>query len=232
VIPGPRPSEGHDRPTVGRDRGSDIGRPLRPALATEVAGVTSDPPVSLTRTSRGWSVTSAAGTEDAADLVEGLSLADLVAEELGALVEPDRTARRSARGPSGTVEGTSNPVDARVAELERTVAQLEHALAARVSTERAIGVLAERHGISARSAFESLRGDARSQGRPVAQLARQVLDGLDSGAPSAGAPPTAEPAPESRPLAAPTQERPAAVPGAVPGGRAGSPAVGAADGRP
>jgi hypothetical protein len=217
---------------VGRDRGSDIGRALRPALATEVAGVTSKPPVSLIRTSRGWSVSSAAGTEDAADLVEGLSLADLVAEELGALVEPDRTARRSARGPSGTVEATSDPVDARVAELERTVAQLEHALAARVSTERAIGVLAERHGISARSAFESLRGDARSQGRPVAQLARQVLDGLGSGAPSADAPPSAAPAPESRPLAAPTQGCPAAVPGAVPRDRAGSPAVGAADGRP
>jgi hypothetical protein len=216
---------------VGRDRGSDIGQPVRPARATEVAGVTSDPPVSLTRTSRGWAVRSAAGTEDAADLVEGLSLADLVAEELGALVEPDRTARRSARGRSGTVEGTSNPVDARVAELERTVAQLEHALAARVSTERAIGVLAERHGISARSAFESLRGDARSQGRPVAQLAREVLDGL-----GADAPPPAEPTPESRPLAARARGRRGAIVAAVtppaPRGRAGTPSVGAADGRP
>jgi len=145
--------------------------------------VTSD--VSLTRTPRGWAVTSPAGTEDAADLVEGLSLADLVAEELGLLVEPDRTARRSARGPgsgsgSGSVEDAVDPAAARVAELERTVAQLEHALAARVSTERAIGVLAERNAISARAAFESLRRDARSQGRPVAQLAREVLDSLSS----------------------------------------------------
>jgi len=143
--------------------------------------VTSD--VSLTRTPRGWAVTSPAGTEDAADLVEGLSLADLVAEELGLLVEPDRTARRSARGPgsgSGSVEDAVDPAAARVAELERTVSQLEHALAARVSTERAIGVLAERNAISARAAFESLRRDARSQGRPVAQLAREVLDSLSS----------------------------------------------------
>jgi ANTAR domain len=134
-------------------------------------------PVALTRTARGWSVVSPAGVQDAADLVEGLSLADLVAEEFGVLTEPDRTARRSARGTAGSAEGT-DPADARVAALERTVAQLEHALAARVSTERAIGVLAERQGTSARLAFESLRRDARSQGRPVAALAREVLETL------------------------------------------------------
>jgi hypothetical protein len=153
--------------------------------------------VFLTRTPRGWAVTSPAGTEDAADLVEGLSLADLVAEELGLLVEPDRTARRSARGP-GAVEDAVDPADARVAELERTVAQLEHALAARVSTERAIGVLAERNAISARAAFESLRRDARSQGRPVAQLAREVLDSLSS----EPAPSVDEPLPTPRERAA------------------------------
>jgi hypothetical protein len=134
--------------------------------------------VALTRTERGWSVVSPAGTEDAGDLVEGLTLADLVAEELGVLAEPDRTARRSARGPAAPPGGPSDPVDARVAALERTVAQLEHALAARVSTERAIGVLAERHGTSPKAAFEALRRDARSQGRPVAELAREVLDRL------------------------------------------------------
>lgn len=136
------------------------------------------PPVSLTRTARGWAVHSPAGAEPAADLVEGLSLADLVAEEFGVLTEPDRSARRSARGPAGPDGEPLDPAQARVAELERTVAQLEHALAARVSTERAIGVLAERHGTSARDAFESMRRDARSQGRPVAELAREVLDGL------------------------------------------------------
>jgi hypothetical protein len=145
------------------------------------------------RTPRGWAVSSPAGTETAGDLVEGLSLADLVAEEFGALTEPDRTARRSARGPIAIAAEPLDPAQARVAELERTVAQLEHALAARVSTERAIGVLAERHGTNARAAFESLRRDARSQGRPVAELAREVLDSLAAdcaGAPAAPAAPT------------------------------------------
>lgn len=194
-------------------------------------------PVSLVRTSRGWSVNSPAGSEAAADLVEGLSLADLVAEELGALVEPDRTARRSARGPSGDPVEEADPVDARVAALERTVAQLEHALAARVSTERAIGVLAERHGISARSAFESLRGDARSQGRPVAQLAREVLDGLGTDAPADRAAPVSGdgraaatrsvPAPHRRPVGVID----ATVPALVPREPSGAPSVAATDGR-
>ena len=254
MIPGPRPSKGHDRPLVGRDRGHDIVRPLRSATPSEVVDVPSDVPssgpsgagaglglpVSLTRTARGWSVLSPVGTEGAADLVEGLSLADLVAEELGALTEPDRTARRSARGPSATVEDVADPVDARVAALERTVAQLEHALAARVSTERAIGVLAERHGISARSAFESLRGDARSQGRPVADLAREVLDGLGSETPAhdaaAGSASPSGDAPGSRSLPAPGQGRLGAVVAPVPPpvprtAHAGGPSVGAADGR-
>jgi hypothetical protein len=253
VIPGPRPSKGHDRPSGGR--GPETVRPLRPAPHPEVAGVTSDPPcpgpgpgescpsqglpVSLTRTSRGWSVLSPAGSEDAGGLVEGLSLADLVAEELGALAEPDRTARRSARGPSGAPEEASDPVDARVAALERTVAQLEHALAARVSTERAIGVLAERHGMTARAAFESLRGDARSQGRPVADLAREVLDGLGGETPAAAesaAPPSAGGAsPATRSLPAPGLRRPgeivAAVAAPAPRAPAVAPSVGAADGR-
>jgi hypothetical protein len=141
------------------------------------SAVTATGPVALTRTPRGWAVSSPTGVETAGDLVEGLSLADLVAEEFGALTEPDRTARRSARGP-GAADGALDPARARIAELERTVAQLEHALAARVSTERAIGVLAERHSTSARAAFESLRRDARSQGRPVAELAREVLNSL------------------------------------------------------
>ncbi|HEY0402632.1 MAG TPA: ANTAR domain-containing protein [Blastococcus sp.] len=213
---------------------SDTPRP-GPAEACPSQGL----PVSLTRTSRGWSVFSPAGSEDTADLVEGLSLADLVAEELGALTEPDRTARRSARGPSRAPDEESDPVDARVAALERTVAQLEHALAARVSTERAIGVLAERHGITARAAFESLRGDARSQGRPVADLAREVLDGLGAGTPAASdvdGPPSDDGAtPCTRSLPAPGQRRPgeivAAVAAPVPRAAAGAPSVGAADGR-
>jgi hypothetical protein len=146
---------------------------VHPSAEDETGGS----PVSLRRTRRGWHVLSPAGADDVDGLVEGLTLADLIAEEFGSLAEPDRTTRRSARGstePAGDVD----PVDARIAALERTVAQLEHALAARVATERAIGVLAERFGTDPRAAFETLRKDARSQGRPVAELAREVLDAM------------------------------------------------------
>ena len=137
-------------------------------------------PVMVVRTDRGWSVVAPGTASDVADLLEGLSLADLVAEASGAAPEPDRTARRAARGPAPAEAGPeSDPRDARLAALERTVAQLEHALAARVSTERAIGVLAERHRTTPLSAFELLRGEARSTGRPVHELARAVLAPLE-----------------------------------------------------
>jgi hypothetical protein len=188
------------------------------------------PPVTLARTGRGWSVVSPAGAASAGDLVEGLSLADLIAEEYGALVEPDRTARRSARGPGQAAEPAADSPEGRIAALERTVAQLEHALAARVSTERAIGVLAERNRTGPRAAFESLRREARSSGRPVAELAREVLAGLEqldatltlaSSSPGTGA------------SLAPPPMRPAALHAAVAlPASASSPAVTAADGRP
>ena len=139
-----------------------------------------EPTVVVARTGRGWSVFAPGRAEDVDDLVEGMTLADLVSEELGALVEPDRRARRAARG-AAQADPAADPRDARLAALERTVAQLEHALAARVSIERAIGVLAERQGTTPQGAFEQLRREARSQGRPVPELAREVLDGLTAG---------------------------------------------------
>ena len=139
---------------------------------------TEQPTVVVARTGRGWSVFAPGRAEDVDDLVEGMTLADLVSEELGAVVEPDRGARRSARGGAVDADPDADPRDTRLAALERTVAQLEHALAARVSTERAIGVLAERQGTTPQAAFEQLRREARSQGRPVPELAREVLDGL------------------------------------------------------
>ncbi|MGY1721971.1 ANTAR domain-containing protein [Blastococcus sp. SYSU DS0533] len=166
------------------------------------------PRVALTRAARGWVVVpltgSPAGGDAVEDVVEGMTLADLVADELGGLPEPDRSARRSARGPGAETGGT-DPVGARIAALERTVAQLEHALAARVSTERAIGVLAERQGTSPRTAFEGLRREARTQGRPVAELAREVLESLASDA----VVPTAAPGPA--PAATPPAPRPEPV---------------------
>jgi hypothetical protein len=175
VIPGPRPSDGQFRPPSGS------GEPAAPQVEAEPA------PVALTRSPSGWVVRYAAGDDPVGDVIEGMSLADLISEEFGSLPEPDRSARRSARG---TVLPTAaapvvDEAALRIAALERTVSQLEHALAARVTTERAIGMLAERHALSARAAFEELRRDARSQGRPVAELARAVLDGRDVDGPPA-----------------------------------------------
>jgi len=147
-------------------------RPDVPSLAPSPAC-----PVAVVRTPQGWAVVCPEGEDHVGSLVEGLSLADLLVEELGDQPGPDRTARRSARGPAA-VDADTDPRDARIAALERTVAQLEHALAARVATERAIGVLAERTGVGPKAAFESLRRDARSSGRPVHELAREVLESL------------------------------------------------------
>jgi hypothetical protein len=86
-------------------------------------------------------------------------LADLLAEDLG---RPSRPARHA------------DELD-EVDRLQIAVAQLEHALAARVVVEQAIGVLAERQHLPPRAAFERLRRAARSRGRKVHDLARMVI---------------------------------------------------------
>src|SRR5262249_53235282 len=68
----------------------------------------------------------------------------------------------------------AEPPDAR--QLQETVAQLEHALTVRVRVEQAIGVLAERHRLRPRQAFELLRSAARSRGRRVLEVAGEVVD--------------------------------------------------------
>ncbi|SDG70283.1 ANTAR domain-containing protein [Klenkia brasiliensis] len=152
-----------------------------------------DPAFVVTRTTRGWAVLTPAGSEHAADLVEAMVLADLIAEDLGASPEPGRDVRRAARGSAGD-EPSGDPREAELAALHRQVAQLEHALATRVSTERAIGVLAVRGGTTPREAFEQLRREARAVGRPVHDLAREVLDGLGGPppVPAPAAPPVVE----------------------------------------
>ncbi|PZA19901.1 ANTAR domain-containing protein, partial [Modestobacter versicolor] len=171
---------------------------LSPALLPEdvLRAPSGRPAVLVVRTARGWTVLGAdpgtgwvvaAGENvegvEALSLVEAMSLADLVAAELGATPEPGREARRAARTTTAATDPDEDtaPVDPRdeeIAGLRRTVGQLEHALAARVSIERAIGVLAERHGTTPREAFEELRRQARSQGRPAQELAAEVLDAL------------------------------------------------------
>jgi hypothetical protein len=61
------------------------------------------------------------------------------------------------------------------ARLAVTVAQLEHALASRVRVEQAIGVLAERHRMRPREAFDLLRKASRSRGTRVTDLAQDVV---------------------------------------------------------
>jgi hypothetical protein len=142
----------------------------------------------LARTGRGWAVRTPDGDDVVGSLLEALTLADLVAAEHGAAPRPDRAARRAARGPVPAPEPVedADPRDAELAALRRTVEQLEHALTTRVTTERAIGVLAERGHTTPRAAFESLRAEARSLGRTVHDLADQVLAQLET---DAGAPP-------------------------------------------
>jgi ANTAR domain-containing protein len=85
------------------------------------------------------------------------------------------------RPPTGSPNGPSAQTARAVrdndeaARLAVTVVQLEHALAARVRVEQAIGVLAERHRIRPRQAFDLLRGAARSRGRRVTEIAQDVV---------------------------------------------------------
>jgi len=114
------------------------------------------------RTATGWRV----GDEEVSDLTSAMVLADLLAADLPG---PGTPAAPAATAPSG-----DEPPDAR--RLEQTVAQLEHALTARVRVEQAIGVLAERHRLRPRQAFELLRSVARAQGRRVLEMATEVVD--------------------------------------------------------
>ncbi|WP_238439224.1 ANTAR domain-containing protein, partial [Frankia nepalensis] len=117
----------------------------------------------LRRTSAGW-VVEGPGTDvrPVGDLISAMVLADLLAEDLNPPGRPRRADRELSE----------------VEKLRLSVVQLEHALASRVIVEQAIGVLAERHHIKPRDAFERLRRTARGMGRRVHDLARQVVDSV------------------------------------------------------
>jgi hypothetical protein len=111
------------------------------------------------RNEQGWQV----GDEQAADLTSAMVLADLLAAELGSPAPPPASPPKSE---PVTEEG----------EAARLAVQLEHALTARVRVEQAIGVLAERHRLRPRQAFDLLRSVARSGGRRVIEIAETVVD--------------------------------------------------------
>jgi hypothetical protein len=127
---------------------------------TPVGGET----VVVRRGEHGWQV----GDEQTADLTSAMVLADLLAADLGTPAVP------VTRPPAGRPAAVSEEDEA--ARLAVTVAQLAHALAARVRVEQAIGVLAERHRLRPRQAFGRLRNAARSAGRRVIEVAEDVVD--------------------------------------------------------
>ena len=122
-------------------------------------------PVVVRRSGQGWRV----GPEEATDLTSAMVLADLLAADLGSPTVP-LAAPQVTPGPSLVSEADE------AARLAVTVAQLEHALTARVRVEQAIGVLAERHRLRPRQAFDLLRTVARSSGQKVLQIAEAVVD--------------------------------------------------------
>ena len=123
----------------------------------------------IRRTATGWQVDSdprrseaelAPGrSETEPELINALTLADLLA---GGIDPPTRPR------PAET------ELD-EVGQLRVSVAQLEHALAARVVIEQAIGVLVERHRLAPRVAFDRIRKAARSRGRRVHELGGEVV---------------------------------------------------------
>jgi hypothetical protein len=95
---------------------------------------------------------------------------------------PRHDAARQRDGRRGTpgrhaarLSGNDGAEADEASRLAVTVTQLEHALASRVRVEQAIGVLAERHRLRPREAFDLLRGAARSRGQRITDIAQDVV---------------------------------------------------------
>jgi hypothetical protein len=138
----------------------------------------------LRRTADGWSV----GDEDMPDLTSAMVLADLIAAELSdddaaeagpaAGRRADAAAGRKEAGGKGSQakdHSDAPAADDETSRLRATVGQLERALSVRVRVEQAIGILAERHRVRPRQAFEQLRSVARGRGQRVIDIAGDVI---------------------------------------------------------
>jgi ANTAR domain len=168
----------------------DRSRPQgeNPAAGENVSPAATPDVAVLRRTPAGWSV----GDEDVPDLTCAMVLADLIAAELpgsgteasGATARAgasDGPASDGAAGSDTAVDGTLDGAagggggheEAR--RLRATIGQLERALAVRIRVEQAIGVLAERHRVRPRQAFEQLRSVARGRGQRVIDIAGEVI---------------------------------------------------------
>jgi ANTAR domain len=128
----------------------------------------------LRRTADGWSV----GDEDMPDLTSAMVLADLIAAELSDVDDaeggPAAAQGRGKTSPAKDHSGTPG-ADDETSRLRATVGQLERALSVRVRVEQAIGILAERHRVRPRQAFEQLRSVARGRGQRVIDIAGDVI---------------------------------------------------------
>ena len=128
--------------------------------------------VLVRRSGQGWQV----GPEETADLTSAMVLADLLAGDLGSPTIPVVAPAPGSSVASQGVQGGQGVEADEATRLAVTVAQLEHALSARVRVEQAIGVLAERHRLRPRQAFDLLRNVARSRGQKVTEIAEAVVD--------------------------------------------------------
>ena len=127
--------------------------------------------VVIRRSVEGWQVAGPGlrAHEARCDLTSAMVLADLISDELT---------------PGGRPPRPEGEQLTEVEQLRLSVSQLEHALAARVTVEQAIGVLAERQHSTPRAAFDRLRKASRSRGRKVHDLAREVVASVtDHGVP-------------------------------------------------
>jgi GAF domain-containing protein len=140
--------------TVG-DEAVDVLRQLADVVSAHLGPLIDEGVIIRRSPEGGWAV----GSDSTTDLTSAMVLADLLAGELQAGARPPKTDR---------------PLD-EVSQLRLSVKQLEHALAARVVVEQAIGVLTERQRSSPRDAFERLRKVSRSRGRKVHDLAKEVV---------------------------------------------------------
>jgi hypothetical protein len=148
-----------------------------------------DDDVVVRKAEHGWVV----GKENVSELTSAMVLADLFAAEQAAdgRSQPGAVDGRDVQPPaprppadrpnvSSTamapgVKNAGNEADEEAARLAVTVTQLEHALVSRVMVEQAIGVLAERHRLRPRNAFDLLRKAARSRGRRITEMAEDVV---------------------------------------------------------
>jgi ANTAR domain len=147
---------------IGSDGSAVVTGSVINSTAADGAPVTAFVPDNavVRRTKDGWRV----GSDDLPDLTCAMILADLLAAENGM---PEASSAKPV--------GEQASLASEAGRLRATVGQLEHALATRIRVEQAIGVLAERHRIKPRQAFEQLREAARSRGRKVIDIAGDVV---------------------------------------------------------